>query len=336
MKPRALLLVVPVSLAACSTSETIPPPPPPPVDWASLVERPPPDAGGKATATAKERAIADAYLAALATPGCAGLASALDEDAHFAFAGYRDVRGRDLVVRAHDALLGAFDQRKLVATRVFLTDASQVIEWTLSGVHKESAKPVRFRGVTLLWTKDDGAISDVHLYYDDAAVKAEVGAGPKGLTTLPLPDAPTGERVEYEQAGTPDEQSALGVFTKHLEALESENVTSFLGTMKDDVEITTLESLTPSRGKAAAAAYYKMLHKAIGQLDTAIDNALAAGPFVAVEYHVVGEQKAAIGWVPAQKNTLVKLYVVDVAEIRSGAIARVWRYENPSQILATP
>jgi hypothetical protein len=30
------------------------------------------------------------------------------------------------------------------------------------------------------------------------------------------------------------------------------------------------------------------------------------------------------------------MFVVDVAEVHDGKIARVWRYDNPTQILSSP
>ena len=58
--------------------------------------------------------------------------------------------------------------------------------------------------------------------------------------------------------------------------------------------------------------------------------------FVVAEYFIVGEQQLPIGWVPVQSEKLIKLAVIDVVEMRGGKIARVWRYDDPAQILATP
>src|SRR5271165_2925049 len=107
-------------VAACwsCSSETVARPPPPPVNWGSLEVQAAPDAGPNAP-TAKERAAAEKYVAALASPGFVQLVPLLDEDAHFVFPGTDDVHGRDATLRAHEALFGPFDDRAVVAKRVW-------------------------------------------------------------------------------------------------------------------------------------------------------------------------------------------------------------------------
>jgi ketosteroid isomerase-like protein len=333
----ALTFAVLVGLLACAcSSESVARPPPPPVNWRSLEAQPAALDAGKIAATDKERAAADAYLKALASPGFVDLGRLLDDDAHFAFAGFRDVHGRDNVVKVYDALLGTLDARSFAASRVFLTDSAQIIEWTMSGIHKAASKPVTIKGVTLLWTKDDGTISDTHLYFDEALLKAQVGVGPKTLMSIRPPSMPSGAPQTVEQARSPAESANVTVVRASLETLENKDESAYLATLADDVEVTTLEGAKPLRGKTEARAYLNAMHKAIAQLDTGIDNVWAIGPFVVVEYHVVGEQRGPIGWVPAQKDNLLKMFVVDVAELHDGKIARVWRYDNPSQILLMP
>src|SRR5258706_13210388 len=131
---RAWVTVVLLSgvCAACSAG-TVGPPPAPPVDWHAFdVHRPKP---ATTTPTAKERALAEGYALALASPGEAQLASRLDDDAHFAFPGMADARGREQVVKAHELLFGPFDERRVTTTRVWHTDSIQTLEWVLTGVH---------------------------------------------------------------------------------------------------------------------------------------------------------------------------------------------------------
>src|SRR5262249_38299376 len=148
----------------------------------------------------KERKAAEAYIKGLESSGFSELRSVVDEDAHFAFVGFKDVHGRDNVIKAHQAVLSAFESRRFVVSRGFLTEGSHVLEWTMAGVHSSTQKPVTFRGVSLLWTKDDGAISDVHMYFDEALVNAQVGSGPKQLASVTPPQMPSGGTQEIEQA----------------------------------------------------------------------------------------------------------------------------------------
>jgi ketosteroid isomerase-like protein len=206
----------------------------------------------------------------------------------------------------------------------------------MSGTHEAIRKPVTIKGLALLWTKDDGSISNVHLYFDEALANAQIGVGPKELLGQTPPRPPSGPRQEIEQTRSPEETANVAVVRALLDALENKNEAAYLAAMADDVEVTTLASARPAQGKTEARGYMKAMHKAVAQLDTSIDNIWGIGAFVVVEYHIVGEQRGPIGWIPAQKGNLLKMFVVDVAELQGRKIARLWRYDNPAQILAVP
>jgi len=332
--PLATAALTSVLIAACS-AEMVKRPSPPPVNWRSF-DRPPaaPDAG--VTATERERAAANVFTQGVASPGFAKLGLALYEEAHFRFAGATDVRGRGKTLQALESILGAFDERSLAESRVLLAESALALEWTMTAVHKATRKPVAIKGLTLLWTKDDGSISDIHLYFDEAVVKAQIGEGPKALQNFHPAPLPSGRPQEVEQQRSAEERANAALVRAGIQALEDDNEAAYVGTMADDVEVTTLEGAEPSRGKAAARAWFRAMRGAIGHLDTLIENAWGIGPFVAVEYSISGEQRRPIGWViPARKDALIKMSVVDVVEIRDGKIARVSRYDNPIEILSS-
>jgi steroid delta-isomerase-like uncharacterized protein len=326
--------------AACSSN--VGAPPQAPIDWAAF------DAGRTTLAqsnapTAKERAVAEAYAAALEAPGFAKLGPLLDEDVHLAFPGIDDAHGRDAVVHAHEVLFGAFDQRRVATSRVWRTASEQTVEWTLSGQHAKdwmgvpaSRKTATIQGLTLLWTKDDGSITDVHVYFDAAVVKAQLGVGPKDLLALPPPPMLKGPPQVYDQAGSPDEKNNVDIAHASLDALEKNQEAVFVDLRTDDVEVHTLERAQAGHGKEDSRAYFKAMHKAVGQLDTTVDNAWGVGQFAIVEYFLAGEQVGPFYWVAPQRDKVIRLQVVQVEEIHGGKIARVWRYENPAQIASQP
>jgi len=326
-----------VALASCS-GETVERPPPAPVDWQSLEPRPVPETT-KDVATAKERALPALYAAALGSAGFAQLGPLLEDEAHFDAAGMDETHGRDSVLRAHDALLGAFDQRKVALSRVWRTPGEQTVEWTMAATQARdwlgvapTKKPVSFKGLTLLWTKDDGSITDVHVYFDVAVVKAQLGVGPKELLALPPATPPSGEPQVVEQTGSSDEMANVALVRRALDALESNKEADYVAAMADATELQTLER-APAKGQAEARAYFKSARKAIGQLDTTVLNAWGVGPFAVVEYTLAGELLGPLGSIPFQRDKVVRLEVVDVCEIASGKILRTWRYDNPAQAI---
>ena len=316
-------------------------PPPPPVDWRAFDVHGAPAAPSHAP-TARERAVAEAYAAALASPELSRLGPLLDDDAHSSFPGLADARGRGQVVRLHELLFGPFDERKVATTRVWRTDSTQALEWTLAGVQARdwmgvaaTHAPVVFRGVTLLWTRDDGMVTDVHVYFDVAAVQAQLGAGPKELRALPPPPWPTGPAQAVEQTGSPDELRNVATVRAELDALDANDEGAYLARMADGVEVSTPEGAEPARGKDDARAYFKAMHKAIAQLDTTIDSVWGFPGYAVVEYSIAGEQVGRVGWVPPGRDRVVRLDVVDVVEVRDGLVTRIWRYDNLEQ-LASP
>src|SRR5271170_2345785 len=188
----AVLALTGTSACSSDTSASSAPPAAP-VDWHAF------DLPRKADAppagpTPKEKAAGDSYIAALAAPGMPGLSATLDPDSHFTFPGLQDARGKDGVLKGHDALFGAFDSRVFTPARVWRTDSTIAIEWTMSGTQARdwmgvaaTNKPVVIKGISLLWTRDEGSITDVHVVFDVAVVKTQLGAGPKELAGLPAP-----------------------------------------------------------------------------------------------------------------------------------------------------
>ncbi len=315
-------------LTACS-SERVEAPPPVPANWSSLA-RPQPVATH--APTAKERATAETYIAALANPQLVSMKPLFDATTNHAAFGHKDARGTDNVVALHEQLFGAFDQRKTSVSREWRTDEMQTVEWTLTGVQARdwlgvpaAQKPMTMRGITILWTNDDGTITDAHIFFNVASVKAQLGVGPKdlqervaSLLTAP-PSAPP-----VEKQGTETERTNKQVVHAKLDALEDRKEAAFYDAFTDD---TVIESLTaaPVHGRDELKAYYKNLHKTIGQLDTTVANNWGIGDFVITEYTISGER---LGGGDPNADHSVRMYIVDVSEMRDGKIAHVWRYDG--------
>ena len=205
-------------LLGCS-SDNVGAPPAAPVDWHAF-DIPKAVAATSVGPTERERAVVEAYLAALGPAGAAPLAPRLDNEVHFTFPGMPDARGKEGdpkthdigTIKAHDSLFAGFDNRTANASRVWRTADKQIVEWTVSGTQNgdwmglaASHKPAVIKGVTLLGTKDDGTITDVSVVFDVAMVKAQLGVGPKELLALQPPQAASGTPQVLDQTNTKDE-----------------------------------------------------------------------------------------------------------------------------------
>lgn len=337
----AMVLALAGTGACSSDTSASSAPPAAPVDWHAfdLPRRAPAAAAGP---TDNERKAGDAYIAALSSPGMTALAATLDPDSHFTFPGLPDARGKDGVTKGHDMLLGAFDSRVFAQARVWRTDSSLAVEWTMSGTQARdwmgvaaTNKSVVIKGISLLWTKDDGSITDVHVVFDVAVVKTQLGVGPKELAGLPPPAMASGAPQITEQAHSAEEMANVATIHTWLDSLEHPDDAAYLAPMADDVAVDDPERAQPSRGKEDRRAYFKAMHKAIGEVDTRVDNAWGVGRFVIVEYSVNGEQVGPLGWIPMKNDRVVRLHMVDVIEMTGGKIAHVTRYDSPGEILVT-
>jgi|HubBroStandDraft_4_1064222.scaffolds.fasta_scaffold50703_2 ketosteroid isomerase-like protein len=335
-----------VVVAACS-SETVAPPPKPPVGSLTPVAVSGPKVD---VVTAKERALPEIYVKALSSSAADGgaqfgdIAPLMNSDLSGFFSpGATPEHDPTAIAAAHNKLFGAFDDRKMTLTRIWRTPNEQTVEWTMTATHARewkgvapTHKPVTIKGVTLLWTKDDGSITDIHVYFDVAVVKAELGVGPKDVEPPAASAPPAGGPQDLLQASPPsaDETKDVDVVKSAFDSLENLSEAGYVGAMADDVEVYSLEHAAPvMHGKADAKAYYKAMHKAIGQLDTTIMGEWGVGKFAIVEYSIAGEQIGPIQWIPAQRDKVVRFELVDICELRDGKIARVWRYDNPGQVL---
>jgi len=356
MRISRLMLLSVASMAAGCSSETVSAPPVAPANWQSLEPRSG-ASGGADVVSAKERSLAGAYAAAVGSQGFAQLNSLLDDEAHMASPGLEDQHGRKEVLSAHETLFGAFDERKVALGRVWRTGGEQTLEWTLTAIHARdwmgvpaTHRPVAFKGVTLLWTKDDGTLTDIHVYLDVALVKAQLGAGPKDLVPPPVvapvsgapevfeaaPGGPSERPLPADRAVPDDRTGNVAIAKGWLDALEENREAAYVDAVDKDLEVYTLEKASPARGREEARSYYRAMHKAVGQLDTTALNAWSVGRFAVVEYTLAGEQLGPIGWIPAQRDRVIRFEMVDVYEIAAGKIIRVWRYDNPVQVWTAP
>ena len=332
-----------VALVGCSSDNSVGPPPAAPVDWHAF-DLPRYGDAGPTGPTPKELAIAQTYGAALAAPDFGPLDGLLDPEAHFVSFGV-DVRNREPIEKAHAMLFGAFDQRAVVVSRVWRTDSEQTVELTVRGVQTRpwmgvapTNKPVVIQCLALIWTKNEGTIVNMHLYFDAAVVRTQLGAGPKELSALPAPTAPSGAEQIFDRGTAPAEldaeQKNVAAARKAVDDLETGgDPSSYAAAFTDDAEVTTLERIQPMRGKEEAKAFFKAVHRSISQLDTTTDNSWGVGSYAIVEYTIDGQQVGPIGWVQPHAGNVVRLHVVDIDEMRDGKIARVWRYDNPAEIV---
>ncbi len=326
------------ALSGACSSETVAMWPAPPAHFQTHAARD--RTSSPVTPTDKERTLAQVYTTALESPGFDSLSSILDEQAHIAF-GTHNTHGRARVLKGYDDMFGAFDQRRFTTSRVWLTDSThpldtQAVEWTMQGVQARdwlgvsaTGKPIVIKGVTLLWTSDDGVVTDSHVYFDEDVARAELGSGPPELRKLPVPRADAESVRVIERSGRPEETANVAAFRAMLQALQDGREADFLSTMTDDIAVSTSDRAEPVRGKPAAHDYFKTMRSSIHHLDTVIQNAWGVQSFTVVEYAITGLQRAPLPRIAFAEGRGLHAQFVDIAEFRDGRMAHIWRYADP-------
>jgi ketosteroid isomerase-like protein len=338
-------------LGACS-EDTVAAPPQAPTGSLEAIAVPD---GGAESVTAKERELPGLYAKAMSSqPPDAGLPFAslgplLNEDlAKFSSPGMTPAAEPNQIVAAHAAIFGAFDDRKMALGRVWRTPNEQTFEWTMTGTQTRdwrdvaaTRKAVTFKGLTLMTTKDDGSITEIGVFVDIALLKAQLTGVPAALQGLPPPAFSAGQQASDQAQPVSDEEQRNVIVVKDwLDALENNNLPAYLAAMTADVEVNTLESATPMSGHAGLTKYFHAVHAGIGDLSTTPANIWGVAHYVVVDYDIDGEQIGKITWLPAlaplpvRTEQLVHFDKVDICEMRDGKIARVWRYDNPGQMLS--
>jgi hypothetical protein len=322
-----------VGLIAACASETVEAPPPVPADWRSI--NAPPVVAVKGP-TAKERAIGEAYVAALGSPNLTGIGPLFDEIGHFAF-GHHDTRGRDNVVKDHGTLFGAFDDRKVAVGRAWRTDDEQIVEWVMTGVQARewmgvpaTQRSVVIRGIAFLWTQDTGTVMDAHLYFSIPVVKAQLGVGPKELQeyVASVPPPPPSSPV-LDQENSQREKHNEAAIRSMLDDFEHGREKEFLAAYTDTVVVEPL-SRPKTQKKDDVHSYYRMLRRLIGQFDTTIVSVEPVQQFVLLENLISGEQYGPVFYTPLPSDKAAWIEMADVIEMTdAGTIAHIWRYENP-------
>lgn len=295
-----------------------------------------PPAGERASAQ-----IAGRYLAALASPGFVDLEAELHPEAHGFFPGLASADGSHGVIALHEQLFSAFGGRTFAATRVLSTKRNVIVQWTMTGSQDRTWMQLppthataRLRGLTALWVDADGAVTEIHVYFDVGAAASQLqGKGAQPPAAVATPTAAPQSVVEQ---GTGMETDNSATMRAVVDALEGDSEEAYAAYVADDATFFLPRGPGTAGGKGAASAFYERLHGALGELETSISNLWPIGHFVVTEYSIAGVQLRPLDSQPLIPYRVVRLHMVDVAELRDGRIIRLWRYENPSEIEREP
>ncbi len=325
-----------LALASACAAETVELPPPAPAHFQPRAIA----AASPTTPTERERGVAQAYAHAMGSPSLEGLPALFAEDVHLE-CGDRDTRGRDRVVKRLQELFSAFDQKTFTISSVWLMDSTQVInsqaiEWTLSGVQTGDWMGIPpthhaavIRGLTLLWIDDGGIASEVHVYFDEDAVKAQLA----DKQAPPVSSEPPAHPEVTQHSGSIEESSNVAVARGILRALQDDQESAFVASFAEAAEVTTIGRNETVRGRAGARSSFRAIRKSIRQLDTVFHNAWGVGRFAIVEYTLAGLQTASssrTGAAPGGSMHPLQLHCVDVDELEAGKITHIRRYVDRS------
>ena len=236
------------------------------------------------------------------------------DDVALNVAGRPDVRGRPAVEAGFQRLHALFGKVRFRARRIFLRGDIAIVEMSMTGTHEgvlagiaPTHKPVGWIGAEVDKFAADGRIEERRVYFDGATAVAQAkGAG------RPIPeDAPL---VVVD--GTRTAETNATILDRMDRAWDQHEDAKWAALLSDDVEWDDVASSGPVRGRAKLKGQWSSA--AVRDASTSAITTWPVGSFVIDEVSLSG----------LQKDQLVALYELRIAEVNDGKIIRGWTYAN--------
>ena len=155
---------------------------------------------------------------------------------------------------------------------------------------------VAFDGITFLSTTDEGTITDVHVYFDVASVKAQLRAAPEKLANQQMLKETSASTSIVKAMNTSEETENVATVRAMLDSLERRDDAAYVHSLADSIEESVPDRAVMLHGKDEVRGRTKALIRAISQLDTTIHSANGADRFVVVEYTISGVLVGPLGF----------------------------------------
>jgi predicted ester cyclase len=247
-------------------------------------------------------------------------------------------KGSEAVRSRWEDLLTGIPDMKLHARRIFHQGDLVVMQVVLTGSHKgdfrglaPTNKPLGAEVLAWVWHDKEGKAKKVLVYYNEAALLAQMGVLGEGAPVPPIPEIPTGD----PEIITGEDDAAAKKAIKELYAAGKDSwkvceeklcVEGVVG--HDMAEGKTMK--TPEEHKASQ----EMFFAAFPDLKPKLEQTVALGPdWVVATMRGKATHKGDLGPLKAT-NKKVNLAYSELVRLEEGKIAETWGYWNNLDLLA--
>jgi ketosteroid isomerase-like protein len=345
---RAWLALMSLPIAGCPAENTAPAQAPErPVaaeasveaDDAGATEAEPPPASD-ATVEKEVETLKGSYEAQNAHDADA-VAAFYAQDAVVKWPGLPDWSGRATIRLEEEKNFAELTDAKWGVRRILVKDEVAIVEWTATGTvaavvsKKTAAKRFGANGVSVMWFSPDALIKEEHDYLNMPTVNAQTKAAPKG-TAREILLQPSGTPDVRTAQGTPDETKNLGVGKALTRSFDARDEKGFSDLIADDVVWDDFTAPLPLTGRTDTAKMFQTTTTALPDMKT-VCQAWAVEDLVAQECtrsatHEGILHLGALKVPPTHAHMTV--HFVDVLLVKSGKIAKAWRYADNTEVAA--
>jgi steroid delta-isomerase-like uncharacterized protein len=337
----AALSITTLALGACAVEEPAPQPPPQPPPMpapsaaapaapANTTPPPPPKPSLAELIPQTMKGISDAFNAHDAKK----IAGFFTEDCVASAFGMPDAHGREEIAKGLQGFFDVAGDVKSNALRVWVKGNVVVDEIAWAGSMtgdfmgiKASKKALGAMRVHVMWVNDDGLVTEMHEYGDDAGLMAQM-AGKKGAP--PVPAVPTNPPQVHVAKGTPDEDKLAEWAKSTDEAFNKDDTKAVVALMADDADYWLNISGAPAtRGKKDLTKDLDGWFKTLPDQKWTSTNTWGIDGFAVIEHTVSGTQKGRMGPLPASNKQVSNWHWIDILQPSAdGKIQHGWGYAN--------
>ncbi len=329
-------------LVACGGEEQQVPPPVTPTPTVTATATAPEPVATTPPAPAPKPPMADMQRDAMKNAGeglnghdAKKFAGVYADDAVISVAGLNDVAGRAQVESNMEEWFKTFSKIKLGFNRVWMKDKTVVLEWVINGTHsgelfgvKGTENQIGHYGLSIVSFDDDGKVKTERRYGDLGTVATQLGATKEKARAIPaIPDS-----TDVITSKGADDAKSEEVAKAVLAAYDKKADADYEKLLADTVEVDGLLHLNTVKGKADAKKAFGAFFKAFPDAKITPGLVVGVGDSAVVEYTMTGTNKGAIGSVQPTKKP-VTVHAVDVFKIKDGKVARVWSYQNSTEMM---
>jgi predicted ester cyclase len=262
---------------------------------------------------------------------------AFDENVELVFPGSPESKkGTAAIKSSWEEGRKAFPDTKVAAPHVFvgknLVAAHMISNATHEGEFMGIAPTKKKVGSELLYVMEhDGKkFTKATIYTNPMALASQVGAAPKGMPEVPVPELPSGASEVIEGEPNQDNIKLIESFNAaFVDGTAGDKVADFLA---ENAKHHSMRSGKTTEGHAGAKKDIAEMKKAFADTGIRDVEMVGAGDWVFVRAVWTGKHVGKIGGMKATN----KEFAVDFADLyrfEGGKIAEVWGFSNPMQMM---